>query len=152
MDHFPPLEAAATERIHASFAKQGAMTTVGARLTHLARGQVHLCFDWAPALTQQHGFIHAGMMATVLDSACGYAGLSVMPLEAGVLSIEFKINLLAPAKGQSFRCEGVVLKPGRTIVVTEGRAYAIDGDQEKLVATMNCTLMALENRPGIAAV
>ena len=146
------MEAAATERIHASFAKQGAMTTVGARLTHLARGQVHLCFDWAPALTQQHGFIHAGMMATVLDSACGYAGLSVMPLEAGVLSIEFKINLLAPAKGQSFRCEGVVLKPGRTIVVTEGRAYAIDGDQEKLVATMNCTLMALENRPGIAAV
>ena len=104
------------------------------------------------ALTQQHGFIHAGMMATVLDSACGYAGLSVMPLEAGVLSIEFKINLLAPAKGQSFRCEGVVLKPGRTIVVTEGRAYAIDGGQEKLVATMNCTLMALENRPGIAAV
>ncbi len=152
MDHFPPLEAAAAERIHASFAKQGAMTTVGARLTHVARGQVHLCFDWAPALTQQHGFIHAGMMATVLDSACGYAGLSVMPLEAGVLSIEFKINLLAPAKGQRFRCEGVVLKPGRTIVVTEGRAYAIDGDQEKLVATMNCTLMAIHNRPGIAAV
>ncbi|VUZ27937.1 Uncharacterised protein [uncultured Comamonas sp.] len=146
------LDDAAAQRIHDSFAKQGAMATLGARLTLLARGQAHVCFDWAPALTQQHGFIHAGMMATVLDSACGYAGLSVMPLEAGVLSIEFKINLLAPAKGQSFRCEGVVLKPGRTIVVTEGRAYAIDDGQEKLVATMNCTLMAIQGRPGIAAI
>lgn len=146
------LDDAAAQRIHDSFAKQGAMATLGARLTHLAQGEAHVCFDWAPALTQQHGFIHAGMMATVLDSACGYAGLSVMPLEAGVLSIEFKINLLAPAKGQSFRCEGVVLKPGRTIVVTEGRAYAIDNGQEKLVATMNCTLMAIQGRPGIAAV
>lgn len=146
------LDDAAAQRIHDSFAKQGAMATLGARLTHLARRQAHVCFDWAPALTQQHGFIHAGMMATVLDSACGYAGLSVMPLEAGVLSIEFKINLLAPAKGQSFRCEGVVLKPGRTIVVTEGRAYAIDDGQEKLVATMNCTLMAIQGRPGIAAI
>lgn len=106
MDHFPPLEAAATERIHASFAKQGAMTTLGARLTHLARGQVHLCFDWAPALTQQHGFIHAGMMATVLDSACGYAGLSVMPLEAGVLSIEFKINRWLRPRGKAFAAKG----------------------------------------------
>lgn len=149
MDH---LDDAAAQRIHDSFAKQGAMTTLGARLTHLARGQAHVCFDWTPALTQQHGFIHAGMMATALDSACGYAGLSVMPLEAGVLSIEFKINLLAPAKGQSFRCEAVVLKPGRTIVVTEGRAYAIDDGQEKLIATMNCTLMALQGRPGIAAI
>lgn len=146
------LDTAAAQRIHDSFAKQSAMATLGARLTHLSRGQAHVCFDWAPALTQQHGFIHAGMMATVLDSACGYAGLSVMPLDAGVLSIEFKINLLAPAKGQSFRCEGVVLKPGRTIVVTEGRAYAIDDGQEKLVATMNCTLMAIQGRPGIAAV
>ena len=140
------------DRVRQSFAKQGAMATIGAELTLVEPGAVDICLDWAAGLTQQHGFLHAGMLSTALDSACGYAGLSVMPLEAGVLSIEFKINLLAPAKGQSFRCEGVVLKPGRTIVVTEGRAYAIDGDQEKLVATMNCTLMALENRPGIAAV
>ncbi len=146
------LDAAAAQRIRDSFALQGAMTTLGAELTHLAHGQAHLCFDWAQGLSQQHGFIHAGMMATALDSACGYAGLSVMPLDAGVLSIEFKINLLAPAKGQRFRCEGLVLKPGRTIVVTEGRAFALDGDQEKLVATMTCTLMAIQGRPGIAAV
>ena len=150
MDHFPPLEAAATERIHASFAKQGAMTTLGARLTHLARGQVHLCFDWAPALTQQHGFIHAGMMATVLDSACGYAGLTLMPANAAVLTIEFKVNLLAPAKGQRFRMEGRVIKPGRTITVTEGRAYAIDDGKEKLIATMACTLMAVQGRDGLS--
>ena len=146
------LDSAAEQRLRESFALQGAMATLGAQLTHVARGRVHICFDWAPGLSQQHGFIHAGMMATALDSACGYAGLSVMPLDAGVLSIEFKINLLAPAKGQSFRCEGVVLKPGRTIVVTEGRAYALDNGQEKLVATMQCTLMAMQGRPGIAAV
>ena len=146
------LDSAAEQRLRESFALQGAMATLGAQLTHVAHGRVHICFDWAPGLSQQHGFIHAGMMATALDSACGYAGLSVIPLDAGVLSIEFKINLLAPAKGQSFRCEGVVLKPGRTIVVTEGRAYALDNGQEKLVATMQCTLMAMQGRPGIAAV
>ena len=138
--------------VRESFARQGAMHTLGASLSHVAPGEVDISFDWAQPLTQQHGFLHAGMVATALDSACGYAGFTLMPADAAVLTIEFKINLLAPAKGQSFRCEGVVLKPGRTIVVTEGRAYAIDGDQEKLVATMNCTLMALENRPGIAAV
>lgn len=145
------LDSAAEQRLRESFALQGAMATLGAQLLHVAPGQVHIGFDWAPGLSQQHGFIHAGMMATALDSACGYAGLSLMPLDAGVLSIEFKINLLAPAKGQRFRCEGVVLKPGRTIVVTEGRAYAIDNGQEKLVASMNCTLMAVQGRPGVAA-
>lgn len=137
------------QRVRDSFALQGAMTTLGARLTHLAHGTVDICFDWAPGLTQQHGFIHAGMLCTAVDSACGYAALSVMPADAGVLSIEFKMNLLAPAQGQTFRCEGRVLKPGRTIVVTEGRAFAIDGGQEKLAATMTCTLMVVQGRPGI---
>jgi uncharacterized protein (TIGR00369 family) len=126
------------------------MSTLGAQLTHLAPGAVDISFDWAPGLTQQHGFIHAGMLSAALDSACGYAGFSLMPEDAGVLTIEFKINLLAPAKGQRFRCEGRVLKPGRTIVLAEGRAFAIDGGQEKLCATMHCTLMAVQGRPGIA--
>ncbi|QTX22609.1 PaaI family thioesterase [Comamonas aquatica] len=126
------------------------MSTLGAQLTHLAPGAVDISFDWAPGLTQQHGFIHAGMLSAALDSACGYAGFSLMPEDAGVLTIEFKINLLAPAKGQRFRCEGRVLKPGRTIVLVEGRAFAIDGGQEKLCATMHCTLMAVQGRPGIA--
>lgn len=140
----------ALQRVRDSFAQQGAMGTLAAQLTHVAPGEVDICFDWAPALTQQHGFIHAGILSTALDSACGYAGFSLMPSEAGVLTIEFKINLLAPAKGQRFRCEGRVLKPGRTIVVTEGRAYAIDDGREKLCATMQCTLMAVQGRDGIA--
>lgn len=138
------------QRVRDSFALQGAMSTLGAQLTHLAPGAVDISFDWAPGLTQQHGFIHAGMLSAALDSACGYAGFSLMPEDAGVLTIEFKINLLAPAQGQRFRCEGRVLKPGRTIVVAEGRAYAIDHGQEKLCATMQCTLMAVHGREGIA--
>lgn len=138
------------QRVRDSFALQGAMSTLGAQLTHLAPGAVDISFDWAPGLTQQHGFIHAGMLSAALDSACGYAGFSLMPEDAGVLTIEFKINLLAPAKGQRFRCEGRVLKPGRTIVLAEGRAFAIDGGQEKLCATMHCTLMAVQGRPGVA--
>lgn len=140
----------ALQRVRDSFALQGAMATLQAQIIHLAAGEVDISFDWAPGLTQQHGFVHAGMLSTALDSACGYAGLSLMPQEAGVLTIEFKSNLLAPAKGQRFRCEGRVIKPGRTIVVTEGRAYAIDEGQEKLCATMHCTLMAVQGRPGIA--
>ena len=143
-------DAQALQRVKDSFALQGAMGTLGALITHLAAGEVDISFDWAPGLTQQHGFIHAGMLSTALDSACGYAGFSLMPEGAGVLTIEFKSNLLAPAKGQRFRCEGRVLKTGRTIVVAEGRAYAIDSGQEKLCATMQCTLMAVQGRAEIA--
>ena len=136
-------------RVRESFARQGAMHTLGASLSHLAPGEVDISFDWAQPLTQQHGFLHAGMVATALDSACGYAGLTLMPEEAAVLTIEFKINLLAPARGERFRMEGRVLKPGRTITVCEGRAYALDGTHEKLVATMGCTLMAVTGRENI---
>lgn len=137
-------------RVRESFGLQGAMRTLGAELTHIALGAVDICLDWAPGLTQQHGFLHAGMVSTALDSACGYAGLTQMPANAAVLTIEFKINLLAPAKGQRFRMEGRVIKPGCTITVTEGRAYAIDQGQEKLVATMGCTLMCVQDRQGLS--
>lgn len=136
-------------RVHESFARQGAMQTLGARLALVAPGAVDIELDWATGLTQQHGFLHAGMVATALDSACGYAGLTLMAEDAAVLTIEFKINLLAPARGERFRMEGRVLKPGRTITVCEGRAYALEGAQEKLVATMGCTLMAVTGRENI---
>ncbi|MEX8194767.1 PaaI family thioesterase [Comamonas guangdongensis] len=136
-------------RVRDSFARQGAMQTLGARLVRVEPGLVDICLDWAPGLTQQHGFLHAGMVSTALDSACGYAGLTQMPADAAVLTIEFKINLLAPAKGQRFRMEGRVIKPGRTITVTEGRAYAVDEGREKLIATMGCTLMCVQNRDGL---
>lgn len=136
-------------RVRESFALQGAMHTLGAKLTRIEPGIVDINLDWAQGLTQQHGFLHAGMVSTALDSACGYAGLTQMPANAAVLTIEFKINLLAPAKGQHFRMEGRVIKAGRTITVAEGRAYAIDQGKEKLIATMGCTLMCLLDRDGL---
>jgi uncharacterized protein (TIGR00369 family) len=146
---FEPADAAFADRVAASFALQGAMGTIGARLASVAPGEVVIELDWAQPLTQQHGFLHAGMVATALDSACGYAGFTLMPADAGVLTIEYKINLLAPAKGQRFRMVGQVVKPGRTITVTEGRAYAIDGGREKLIATMGATLMAVMGRADV---
>jgi uncharacterized protein (TIGR00369 family) len=136
-------------RVRESFARQAAMRTLGATLALVKPGQVEITLPWAEPLTQQHGFLHAGMVATALDSACGYAGFSLMAADAAVLTIEFKINLLAPAQGQSFRMVGTVVKPGRTVTVCEGQAWAIDGGQEKLVATMGCTLMAVVGRDNI---
>lgn len=146
---FEPRCAHYADRVRDSFARQGAMATLGGRLGLLEPGAVDIELPWAPGLTQQHGFLHAGIVATALDSACGYAGFTLMPEDAAVLTIEFKINLLAPAKGERFRMEGRVIKPGRTITVCEGRAFAIDGSQEKLVATMGCTLMAVTGRDAI---
>ena len=146
---FEPRDLRYALRVRESFAQQGAMHTLGARLGRLEPGAVDIELDWAQALTQQHGFLHAGMIATALDSACGYAAFTLMPADAAVLTIEFKINLLAPAQGESFRMEGRVLKPGRTITVSEGRAYALSGGQEKLVATMGCTLMTVTGRQDV---
>lgn len=136
-------------RVRASFAKQGAMHTIGAILAELAPGRAVIELPWRAELTQQHGFLHAGMVATALDSACGYAASTLMPADAGVLTIEYKINLLAPAQGERFRMEGLVLKPGRTITVAEGRALALREGREKLVATMTATLMTITGRDGI---
>ena len=137
-------------RVRASFERQSAMQTIGAALFTVEPGRVVIELPWAQALTQQHGFLHAGIVATALDSACGYAGFSLMPADAAVLTIEYKINLLAPAKGQRFRMEGLVIKPGRTMTVTEGKAWSIDDGREKLIATIGCTLMAVLGRDGIS--
>lgn len=147
---FKPKDEGYAARVRASFAQQGAMATIGASLGAIEPGRVVIDLPWATGLTQQHGFLHAGMVATALDSACGYAGFTLMPDGAGVLTIEFKINLLAPARGQRFRMVGQVLKPGRTITVTEGRAYAIDDSgREKLIATLGATLMTITGREDV---
>jgi len=146
---FEPRDPDYAARVRASFERQDAMKTIGAALAAVEPGRVAIELPWAQALTQQHGFLHAGMVATALDSACGYAGFSLMPAAAAVLTIEYKINLLAPAKGQRFRMVGEVVKPGRTITVVEGKAFAIDEGREKLIATMNATLMAVFGRDGI---
>lgn len=146
---FEPQDPDFAQRVRASFARQGAMHTIGATLSSVTPGEVTIELPWAQALTQQHGFLHAGIVATALDSACGYSASSLMPAEAAVLTIEYKINLMAPANGRRFRMVGEVVKPGRTITVTEGRAYAIDGSQEKLIATMSATMMTVMGRDGL---
>jgi uncharacterized protein (TIGR00369 family) len=126
------------------------MTTLGARLVRVADGEVEITCPFNPAFAQQHGFLHAGVVSTVLDSACGYAAFSRMPPGAEVLTIEFKVNLLAPAAGEIFRFTAKVRKSGRTVFVAEGEAYATHGKREKLIAIMTCTLMALQDRPDLA--
>ncbi|OOG43896.1 PaaI family thioesterase [Polaromonas sp. A23] len=149
LPQFEPQTPGYAARVQASFARQGAMATLGASLGDIQPGRVVIEMAWAAGLSQQHGFLHAGMVATALDSACGYAGFTLMPEGTGVLTIEYKINLLAPAKGQRFRMVGQVIKPGRTITVTEGRAYAIDDGREKLIATMGATLMTVTGRDDV---
>jgi uncharacterized protein (TIGR00369 family) len=141
--------AALQQRVRDSFARQAAMTTLGAALGEVAPGRVSVLLTHRAALTQQHGYLHAGMVAAALDTACGYAAFSLMPADAAVLTIEFKINLLAPAKGPRFRFEGVVVKPGRSISVVDGRALQFGGDgegEEKLIATMTATVMSIVGR------
>jgi uncharacterized protein (TIGR00369 family) len=124
------------------------MATLGASLADVSPGRVVLTMCHRPELTQQHGFLHAGIVSTALDSACGYAGYSLMPADAAVLTIEFKINLLAPARGPWFRFEGQVTKAGRTITVVDGRALqaAGEGVEASLFATMTTTVMTLRGR------
>jgi uncharacterized protein (TIGR00369 family) len=137
-------------RVRASFARQQIMGTIGAELTRVNAGEVEIEMDYRPDLTQQHGFLHAGIISSALDSACGYAAYSVMPETAAVLTIEFKVNLLAPGKGERFLFRGSVTKPGRTIVVADGQAYAYDGEGEaRLIATMTGTMMVVSGRDGI---
>lgn len=137
------------QRVKDSFARQQAMATLGIQLQSVKAGQVVLAMPYQEQLTQQHGFLHAGIISTALDSACGYAAFSLMPTDAAVLSIEFKVNLLSPARGQHFRFEAEVLKPGRTITVAEGKAYALQDDKKKLIASMTASLMAVYERAGI---
>ena len=137
-------------RVRASFARQQIMDTIGAELTRVNAGEVEIEMDYRGDLTQQHGFLHAGIISSALDSACGYAAYSVMPETAAVLTIEFKVNLLAPGKGERFLFRGSVTKPGRTIVVADGQAYAYDGEGEaRLIATMTGTMMVVSGRDGI---
>lgn len=146
---FQPADPEFEARVRASFARQTAMATIGASMARASPGEVVIELPYAAHLTQQHGFLHGGIVGAALDSACGYAASTLMPAEVGVLSIEYKINFVAPAKGQTFRMVGTVVKPGRTITVVEGRAYGIDEGREKLVATMSTTLMAVTGRDDV---
>jgi uncharacterized protein (TIGR00369 family) len=133
-------------RVRNSFARQQFMATIGARLTRVAAGEVDIELDVRDDLTQQHGFLHAGVLAAAADSACGYAAFSLMPVGAAVLSVEFKINLLAPAVGDRVVARGRVIRAGRTVTVCWGDVTAYAGDTERLVATMVGTMMTARDR------
>ncbi len=137
-------------RVRTSFGRQQAMTLLGARMTEVQPGRTEIVLPFREELTQQHGFVHAGIITAIVDSACGYAALSLMPPDVGVLTIEFKVNLLNPAAGERFVARGQVVKPGRTIMVCTGEVVAerADGTQQT-VALMQTTMMVVRDRPAI---
>ena len=140
------------QRVRDSFARQAVMATLAARLEAIEPGRVVITMRHRPELTQQHGFLHAGIVSTALDSACGYAAFSLMPADAAVLTIEFKVNLLAPARGPDFRFEAEVTKAGRTISVVDGSAWQTDANgQPQRVAMMTATVMTVRGRDGLRA-
>lgn len=150
MAAFEPQDPDFRERVRASFARQRVMQTLGIGIARLEPGEIELAMAFDAAYTQQHGFMHAGIISTALDSACGYAAFSLMPADAAVLTVEFKTNLLAPAQGQGFVFRARVVKPGRTLTVCEAQAFALSADKgERLIATMSGTLMALFEREGV---
>jgi uncharacterized protein (TIGR00369 family) len=129
-----------------TFERQHAMRTLGISIARLEPGEVELAMPYSPELTQQNGYVHAGIITAGLDSACGIAAFTLMPEGSDILTVEFKTNLLAPARGQRFAFRATVVKPGRTLTVCEGRAYAEHDGNETLIATMTGTLMALPRR------
>jgi uncharacterized protein (TIGR00369 family) len=149
MTAFVPADPDFEQRTRASFARQGAMTHLGAVLERVEPGRVEIALPFRPELSQQHGFFHAGILSTVADSAGGYAGFTLFAPDTGVLTVEFKINLIAPADGDRAIATGEVIRSGRTLTVCR-----IDAFVEKLGKRTHCatgiqTLMSVASRPGV---
>jgi len=151
MPGFVPKDPRFEARVRASFAQQRVMDTIGASLTRVAPGEIVIELPFREDLTQQHGFVHAGIVTTIADSACGYAALSLMAPEAAVLTVEYKVSLLAPARGERLVARGRVLKPGRTLTVCWADVAAHDRGAGRPVATMLATLMAVHDRADVQA-
>lgn len=139
-----------TDRIRASFERQGLMRTLGATLDGIAPGCVAISLAPKPEISQQHGFVHAGAVAAIADSAAGYSALTLMPTGRGVLTTEFKINLLAPATGSRIIARAKVLKSGRTLTLVQTEVFAEADGKERLIAFFTATMMTIEGRDGIA--
>jgi uncharacterized protein (TIGR00369 family) len=132
------------KKVRDSFGRQLFMSTIGAEMISVGRGSVEIRFPFSSTLTQQNGFVHAGAVTSIMDSACGYAALSVAPEEADVLSVEFKVNLLAPGVGESFVARASVKRAGKRLAVCTADAFAAKAGKEKLIATMLATMMKVE--------
>jgi len=131
------------KRVRASFSQVNLLAALGAEITRVRAGEFHIHAPFDDRFTQQDGFLHAGTVAMLMDSACGFAAFSLMPAGSRVLSVEFKVNLLFPARGEGFRAEGCVIKAGRTITVCEGKLFSIQGEEETLCAIMQATMICI---------
>ena len=140
---FHPPNPSYAERVLASFGQQTVMAAIGASVLSVAPGVVEIELPFRADLCQQDGFLHAGIVTTIVDSACGYAALTLMAVDARVLSVEFKINFLAPAVGDRFIAQGRVARAGRSITVCTGEVVALAGDNERVIALMQATMMAV---------
>lgn len=140
---FTPQDENFETRVRDNFARQRLMETIGARLARVAAGAVEIELPFRADLTQQHGYLHAGIVASILDSACGYAALSLMPTGTEVLSVEYKINLLSPAQGVRFIARARVVRAGRNLSVCTGDVFALNEGAEKVIATMLATMMTI---------
>ena len=143
---FEPAFAGYAARVRESFAKQGAMALIGAGIDAVEPGWCSISLAPREALSQQHGYVHAGIVAAIVDSAGGYAGFTLFPEDSSVLTVEFKLNLLAPAAGERLVAEGFVVKPGRTLVITRGEVRAERAGSRTLVAIMQQTLMVMRGK------
>jgi uncharacterized protein (TIGR00369 family) len=151
MTAFKPRDPAWEAKVRASFARQTVMETIGARVASLQPGHCEIEMPYRADLCQQHGYLHAGITTMIADSAAGYAAFSLMPAGASVLTVEFKVNLMAPAAGERFLASGRVVRPGRTLMVVEAEVVAEDKGARKPVAQMLATMMCLEGKSDAAA-
>ena len=143
MSEFKPMDPNYEARVRSGFEKQNVMKTIGAILTRVAPGEVVIELSYDASLTQQHGYLHAGIVTTVVDSACGYAAYTLMAPDSEVLTIEYKVNFMAPARGERFKGIGKVLRAGRTITVCSGDVVANENGKEEVVATMLATMISV---------
>lgn len=143
MSTHQPLDPEVENRVRSSFACQELINTLNGKIAHISPGELHIEAPFDERFTQQDGFLHAGIVTTLMDSACGYAAYTLMPADSRVLSVEFKVNFLNPARGERFRAEGRVIKSGRTISVCEGKLFALQNRQETLTAMMQATMICI---------
>nr|WP_168989812.1 PaaI family thioesterase [Azoarcus taiwanensis] len=143
---FQPKDPDYVERVRASFARQQIMSLIGAELAVVEPGYTEIHLPHRPEITQQHGFIHGGVVGTIADSAAGYAANTLTPADTSVLTVEYKINLIAPADGERLVARGEVIKPGRTLIITRAEVFAIKNAQWTLCALMQQTIMAMQGK------
>ncbi len=127
--------------VERGFARQGIMKTLGAYLISVTPGHVEIGVDFRSNLTQQHGYLHAGVITTIVDSACGFAAYTLMPPDSGVLTVEYKVNFMAPASGEQFIASGRVIKSGKTLSVCNGEVFAMQNGERKAIAVIQATIM-----------